>query len=76
MCVAVSGILILHSLPPILSFFPGRSRTVTRGANRGAREDLMSAMERQIKRCEEPVEPLLRLFFKQEKILFGNDPVL
>ena len=34
--------------------------------NRGARKELMSAMERQIKRCEEPIEHLLRLFFKQK----------
>lgn len=49
-----------------------RTRTVTRGVNRGAREELMYAMEQQIKRCDEPVEPLLRRFFKQEKLSLGN----
>ena len=32
----------------------------------------MLAMEQQIKRCEEPVEPLLRHFFKQEKLSLGG----
>lgn len=50
-----------------------RSRTVTRGVNRGAREDLMAAMEKQIKRCDEPIEPLLRTFFKQEKLSFSPE---
>ena len=49
-----------------------RTRTVTRGVNRGAREELMYAMEQQIKRCEEPIEPLLREFFKQEKLSLGK----
>lgn len=49
-----------------------RLRTVTRGVNRGAREELMYAMEQQIKRCDEPVEPLLRQFFKQEKLSLGG----
>ena len=42
-------------------------RTITRGVNRGAREELMSAVERQIKRFEEPIEPLLRLIFLNKK---------
>jgi integrator complex subunit 10 len=47
-------------------------RTVTRGVNRGAREELMYAMEQQIRRCDEPVEPLLRKFFQQEKLSLGG----
>jgi len=31
----------------------------------------MTAMEKQIKRCDEPIEPLLRTFFKQEKLSFS-----
>ena len=50
-----------------------RSRTVTRGVNRGAREELMSAMERQIQRCGDPIEPLLRDFFRQEKLSLPPD---
>jgi integrator complex subunit 10 len=49
-----------------------KMRTVTRGVNKGAREELMYAMEQQIKRCDEPVEPLLRQFFKQEKLSLGG----
>ena len=45
-----------------------RTRTVTRGVNRGARVDLMGAMEKQIKRCDEPLEPILRSFFVQENL--------
>ena len=45
-----------------------RSRTVTRGVNRGARVDLMGAMEKQVKRYNEPIEPILRTFFKEEKL--------
>ena len=50
-----------------------RSRTVTRGVNRGAKEDFTSAMEAQLKRCGEPIEPLLRKFFKQEKLSLPVD---
>ena len=46
---------------------------MTRGVNRGAREELMYAMEQQIKRCDEPVEPLLRQFFKKEKLSLGGN---
>ena len=45
---------------------------MTRGVNRGAREELMVAMEHQLKRCEEPIDPLLRRFFKQEKLALGG----
>lgn len=45
-----------------------RTRTVTRGVNRGVRVDLMGAMEKQIKRCDEPLEPILRTFFVQENL--------
>ena len=45
---------------------------MTRGVNRGAREELMLAMEQQIRRCDEHVEPLLRQFFKQEKLSLGG----
>lgn len=45
-----------------------RSRAVTRGVNRGARVDLMGAIEKQVKRSSEPIEPLLRTFFKNEKL--------
>ena len=45
---------------------------MTRGVNRGAREELMYAMEQHIKRYEEPIEPLLREFFKQEKLSLGK----
>ena len=53
---------------------PCRRRTVTRGVNRGAREELMLAMEQQIKRCDEPVEPLLRHFFKQNSHSVASTP--
>ena len=45
-----------------------RSRAVTQGVNRGARVDLMGAIEKQVKRSAEPIESLLRTFFKNEKL--------
>ena len=41
---------------------------MTRGVNRGARVDLMGAIEKQVKRSNEQIEPLLRTFFKNEKL--------
>ena len=41
---------------------------MTRGVNRVARGDLMGAVEKQIKKCEDPIEPLLRTFFREEKL--------
>ena len=45
-----------------------RSRTITRSVNKGVKGDLPSAMEKQVTRCDEPVEPLLKLFFKNEHL--------
>lgn len=61
--------LQINLLPPSAN----KSRTVTRGVNRGAKEDFTTAMEAQLKRCGEPIEPLLRKFFKQEKLSLPVD---
>ena len=45
-----------------------RSRTVTRSTNKGVKGDLAGVMEKQVVRCDEPVEPLLKLFFKNEHL--------
>jgi len=45
-----------------------RSRTTTRSANKGVKGDLASVMEKQVVRCDEPVEPLLKIFFKNEHL--------
>ncbi|CAN7980092.1 unnamed protein product [Ixodes pacificus] len=47
----------------------GRQRAVTRGVNKGAKEDLKLAMEKQMMRCEDDMEQLLVHFFKQERDL-------
>ena len=48
----------------VISFF---SRAVTRGVNKGAKEDFRAALERQIGRSDDNFEPLLRAFFQEEK---------
>lgn len=45
----------------------GKQRAVTRGVNKGAKEDLKSAMERQMSRSDENLNQLLVQFFKQER---------
>ena len=45
-----------------------RSRTVTRSTNKGVKGDLAGVMEKQVVRCDEPVEPLLKQFFKNEQL--------
>ncbi|XP_077524982.1 integrator complex subunit 10 [Amblyomma americanum] len=47
----------------------GRQRAVTRGVNKGAKEDLRLAMEKQVARCDDDLEQLLVTFFKQEREL-------
>jgi len=43
------------------------SRAVTRGVNKGVKEDFRAALERQIGRSDDSFEPLLRVFFQEEK---------
>lgn len=45
----------------------GSSRAVTRGVNKGAKEDFRAAMERQVGRSDESFEPLLKAFLQNEK---------
>lgn len=47
----------------------GKQRAVTRGVNKGAKEDLKGSMEKQMSRCEEDLDSLLISFIKQEKDL-------
>lgn len=51
----------------LLVFFFFRQRTVTRGVNKGVKEDFRSAMERQVARCEECLDQLLIQFLTQER---------
>lgn len=44
-----------------------RGRTLTRGSNKGAKEDLKSSLEKQVTRASESIESILRLFFIEEK---------
>ncbi|XP_028967911.1 integrator complex subunit 10 [Galendromus occidentalis] len=64
--------LQLDLLPPA----PGlgaRSRTVTRGVNRGAKEDLRLAMEKQMARSEEDVDQIIVSFLLNEgKLILGK----
>ncbi|XP_068732945.1 integrator complex subunit 10-like isoform X3 [Montipora capricornis] len=43
------------------------SRAVTRGVNKGVKEDFRAALERQICRSDDSFEPVLREFFQDEK---------
>ncbi|EDO31262.1 predicted protein, partial [Nematostella vectensis] len=54
------GILKLDFLPKSSS--ATRARTVTRGVNKGVKEDFRSAMEKQVMRSDESIEPLLKGF--------------
>lgn len=45
----------------------GSSRAVTRGVNKGAKEDFRAALERQVARSDDSFEPLLRAFFQHER---------
>nr|XP_058956330.1 integrator complex subunit 10-like [Pocillopora verrucosa] len=45
----------------------GSGRAVTRGVNKGAKEDFRAAMERQVSRSDESFEPLLKAFLQNEK---------
>uniref|UniRef100_T1J3C9 Integrator complex subunit 10 n=1 Tax=Strigamia maritima TaxID=126957 RepID=T1J3C9_STRMM len=57
-------------LLPVSTSQIAKQRTVTRGVNKGVKEDLRSAMERQVARCEESLDLLLIQFLTQERSLF------
>ncbi|KAK3726896.1 hypothetical protein QZH41_016682 [Actinostola sp. cb2023] len=59
------GVLKLELLPK--SSASSRTRTVTRGVNKGAKEDFKSAIEKQVLRCEENVDVILRMFLEEER---------
>lgn len=40
---------------------------MTRGVNKGAKEDFRSAMEKQVSRSEENIDALLRTFLEDER---------
>lgn len=51
-----------------------RTRAVTRGVNNRAKEEMTAAMDRQLTRCQESIDFVLRTFFKQERLCFiGGD---
>ena len=57
-----------HSISIIcvsIAFF--RQRTVTRGVNKGVIEDFKATLEKQIKRCNESVERVIRTFLTNER---------
>ncbi|KAJ7326017.1 Integrator complex subunit 10 [Desmophyllum pertusum] len=58
------GTYNLDLVPHIVS---GSSRAVTRGVNKGAKEDFRAALERQVTRSDDSFEPMLRDFFQNEK---------
>ena len=50
-----------------------RQRTVTRGVNKGVTEDFKVMMEKQINRCDEQPEVVIRQFLTdQRKHLLGD----
>ena len=40
---------------------------MTRGVNKGAKEDFRAALERQVAHSDDSFEPLLRAFFQNER---------
>ena len=48
-------------------FLTCRQRTVTRGVNKGVIEDFKVTLEKQIKRCNESVEKIIRKFLTNER---------
>ena len=58
------GMLLLGSNHFLIFFF---SRAVTRGVNKGVKEDFRAALERQICRSDDGFEPFLKAFFQDEK---------
>ncbi|XP_031566525.1 integrator complex subunit 10-like [Actinia tenebrosa] len=59
------GVLKLELLPKSTS--TSRSRTVTRGVNKGAKEDFRATLEKQVSRSEENIEVILRTFLEEER---------
>lgn len=50
-----------------------KQRAVTRGINKGAKEELRSAIEKQVSRCDEPLQPILVQFLIEKRsTLFQN----
>lgn len=46
-----------------------RTRTVTRGVNKGVKQDFQAALEKQVIRSEENIENIIRHFFVDERDL-------
>ena len=46
-----------------------RQRTVTRGVNKGVKEDFKQTIEKQVKRCEENIYQVICNFLMEEKQL-------
>lgn len=48
-------------------FYLFYSRAVTRGVNKGAKEDFRAALERQVGRSDDSFDPILKAFLQSEK---------
>ncbi|XP_076449243.1 integrator complex subunit 10-like [Babylonia areolata] len=47
-----------------------QQRTVTRGVNKGVKEDFKAALEKQVGRLQEPCSKIIRMFLRDEKAVF------
>lgn len=54
---------------PISTKVMAQQRTVTRGVNKGVKEDFRATMEKQISRSNEPIEKVIYQFLTEEKSL-------
>ncbi|XP_019620271.1 PREDICTED: integrator complex subunit 10-like [Branchiostoma belcheri] len=54
-------------LLPVSTTAISRQRTVTRGVHKGVKEDFRLAMERQVARCSEHVDTLIKKFLTEER---------
>ncbi|XP_064471231.1 integrator complex subunit 10-like isoform X2 [Ornithodoros turicata] len=68
MTTSNGGNVVLDLLPSSTTQV-GRQRAVTRGVNKGAKEDLKLAMEKQMTRSEDDMEQLLIQFIQEERDL-------
>nr|KAG5687252.1 hypothetical protein BaRGS_016427 [Batillaria attramentaria] len=55
---------------PVSTKALAQQRTVTRGVNKGVKEDFRAALEKQVGRLQEPCQRIIRKFLKDERTVF------
>jgi len=58
----------------LFSCFPNfRSRTVTRGVIKGVKEDFKVTLEKQVARCNDSIERVIRQFLVDERVILQQN---